>query len=255
MDALTKQTVKKYSLWGLGAVVAILALRRVTAPKPADDKKLVEPVPAAPIHVGTWALSDEQERLFTAALPAKARPYAGAFLYAGRQQQVSPVVLAGIMWAETRFGDECRDAACRGATKRDWGLMQINQDAHPDFFKATVGGRPAYEDPVASINYAAKVLRGTIDFFKTRNKSGLYPVSKKSGLKYSCVPGDRKDPRPLPPELMIVAGIAGYNAGQGNAIQAMACGLSPDAATHGRDYAARVLTMARQILENMAKGG
>ena len=257
---LTRDQIVRYSLIGLGAIAGIVILRRLTAPKSEDDASLVEVPKALPgtpdigVDLFTTSYTPAQAAQFRAALPSAAKQYAELFVASGRKHNVSPLVLAGIMHVETNFGAGCKDIVCRGVTGHDYGLMQINDEAHPAFFKLTVNGRPAYQDPASVVDYGAKVLREAMDFFKKPNSSGKYEVSKKNGLKFSCVPGKREDPRPLSGESQLVAGIASYNAGMGNAVQALACGLSADAATHGRKYVREVLEMAKSILAAMNAG-
>lgn len=246
--------IKKYAAIGLGAFGAIIILRRIFAPKIEQDQKTGSSPAVEGVSLLTSDYTPAQAAAFKAALPERAKPYGNLFVEAGRRYGVSPLVLAGIMYTETGYGSICTDAACRGATKHDWGLMQINDEAHPVFFKTVVNGRPAYEDPASSVMYAAKVLRATTDFFTSAGKSGQYKVTVGRALKYGCKPGMHPDPRPLTGEMRLVAGVASYNTGPGNVVQALACGLSADVATHNGKYADTALGEAKRLLSLMGTG-
>lgn len=258
--------LKKVVLYGAGVFGLVLLYRWWRGPfidqKPSKGDELKDDrVPEGSLTLLTSALSDSQARAFAAALPDRAKQYAPMFVAAGRKYGVSPLVLAGIMYTETRYGAGCGVPGttplpqCRGMTKEDWGLMQINS-VHKEFIRKTVNGRPAYEDPESVIMYGASVLRDSIRTMGRRNKSGVVKVSADRARRYGCASsGLLPDGRPVTGMAQLRAGIAGYNAGPGYPIMALACRVDPDVVTHDGKYGATALGEANRILAAMKATG
>jgi soluble lytic murein transglycosylase-like protein len=198
--------------------------------------------------------SPAQAAAFQQALPLAGQQYASLLVAAGRRHGLSPFILAGIMERETGYGaaGACRGKgpACIGSPNKknpDYGLMQINS-----MNLASYGISNTWTDPAANIDAGARILKWTIGFFAGGGGS-VVTVTGKNALRFVTTPGDKPDPRPFTdPRTLLWYGIAGYNAGPGNVIQAVASGRSPDAATTGNDYGAAVLQKAERIAADTA---
>lgn len=266
--------VKKIAAGGLGVVALVLLWRRMRAgqvdekPSTGDEVKGGPGAESSYLTLLNSQLTPAQAAAFRDALPDRAKQYAPLFIAAGEKNGVSPLVLAGLMFTETRYGQVCKDVTCMGFTKHDFGLMQIN-DIHKEFFARKVNGRPAYEDPAASIMYAGAVLRDSIRKMRgSPNKSGRYPVynSWRPG-KYGCPASAVEksaiakggatvpDKRPVDGMLALRAGIAGYNAGPGYPPIALGCDRDPDVVTHNGAYVATALGEANRLLSAMKNTG
>lgn len=265
--------VQKVLLYGAGAFALVMLYRWLRRDKidqtPSKGDELTDPgAPVGKLTLLTSVLTPEQAQAFTNALPERAKKYAPMFIESGQKNGVSPLILAGIMNTETRYGAGCGVAKstplpqCRGVTQEDWGLMQINS-SHEDFIlRKKVNGRPAYEDPYASIMYAGSVLRNSIRFMKQKaNKSGRYKIYNSwRPAKYGCNPalvqnGTVPDRRPVDGMAALKAGIAGYNAGPGYPPIAIGCGRDPDVVTHDGHYAEATIAEATRILNAMQAVG
>jgi transglycosylase-like protein with SLT domain len=119
------------------------------------------------------------------------------------KHHVSPALLLAIMDRETgdphRIGFGGRDPAATNGN--DFGLMQINRSAHPEFFRTH-----DWKDPAANIDYGASVIAGDL-----RHYDGN-----------------------------VTEAAAAYNAGPGNVDRALRAGRSADSATTGGDYGSDV---------------
>jgi Transglycosylase SLT domain len=120
-----------------------------------------------------------------------------------RRHHVSPALLLAVMDRETgdphRIGFGGRDPAVGNGS--DFGLMQINRAAHPEFF-----AHHDWRDPAANIDYGAGVLAADLRHYD----------------------GD------------VTRAAAAYNAGPGNVDRALAAGRSADSVTAGGDYGSDV---------------
>ena len=120
-----------------------------------------------------------------------------------RRHHVSPALLLAVMDRETgdphRIGFGGRDPAVSNGS--DFGLMQINRAAHPEFF-----AHHDWRDPAANIDYGAGVLAADLRHYD----------------------GD------------VTRAAAAYNAGPGNVDRALAAGRSADSVTAGGDYGSDV---------------
>lgn len=245
-----------YFLLGAGAVLTgiIFHWRSIRRSPPP----IVEAQPPKPGGVSLWAtdFNQAQADAFQKALPEMGQKYAPIFVQAGREVGVSPIILAALMERETGYGKGCKLPECRGYSGRDFGLMQINKDAHPDFFTKTVGGVPAYQVPVESVRYGARVLKDLMGYF-SRQGQGTYTVGAKKAALLATTPGKKPDKRPLEGSDLFWAAIAAYNAGQGNVMQAFVSDRSFDAVTTKGDYGRNVLDRADRILQstNAVLGG
>ena len=119
------------------------------------------------------------------------------------RHHVSPALLLAIMDRETgdphRIGFGGRNPAVTNGN--DFGLMQINRAAHPDFF-----AHHDWRDPAANIDYGAGVIAAD-----RRHNDGD-----------------------------VTRAAAAYNAGPGNVDRALAAGHSADSVTAGGDYGSDV---------------
>jgi hypothetical protein len=119
------------------------------------------------------------------------------------RHHVSPALLLAIIDRETgdphRTGFGGRNPAVTNGN--DFGLMQINRAAHPDFF-----AHHDWRDPAASIDYGAGVIAADLRHYD----------------------GD------------VAKAAAAYNAGPGNVDRALAAGRSADSVTAGGDYGSDV---------------
>ena len=89
-----------------------------------------------------------------------------------------------------------------------------------------------------------------------RGKTGRVNVPASRARKYGCAAsGLLPDGRPADGLLQLRAGIAGYNAGPGYAIMALACRVDPEVVTHEGKYVKSVLGEANRILDAMKSAG
>lgn len=136
-------------------------------------------------------------------LPAHYRRLLPLVERSAARHHVAAALLLAIMDRETgdphRIGFGGRDAAVTNGN--DFGLMQINRAAHPDFF-----AHHDWSDPAANIDYGAGVLAANLRHYH----------------------GD------------VVRAAAAYNAGPGNVDRALAAGHSADSVTAGGDYGSDV---------------
>ncbi len=265
-----REQMKKVAFYGAGIFGLVLLYRWWRGPAIDQSESVgtevvgIDTSSNSPFNFFTSDYTPAQAAALKSALPERAKQYADLFVAAGRKYGVPPVVLAGLMKTETGYGEVCNAAgrtgierlpACRGFTKQDFGLMQINA-VHKEFFRKTVNGRPAYEDPEASIMYGAAVLRDSMRLMAKRNKTGVVRVPAERARKYGCASsGLLPDGRPAAGMLQLRAGIAGYNAGPGYAIMALACRVDPEVVTHKGRYVTSVLGEANRILASMKAAG
>jgi hypothetical protein len=240
-----------------GAVAAYLAYRflvsrRTELPPEVGASLEVEGAPA--LNIFSADLSASEAQAFKAALPALGQQYAELFVAAGKRHSLSPFVLAAVCERETGYGSPgaCRGqgAACVGsprAANPDYGLMQINRTN-----LAAYGIAKTWADPRANIEAGAAILRWTIGYFAQAGGKSV-DVSARNAVKLVTTPGSKPDPRPFTdPRELLWYGAAGYNAGPGNVIQALASGKDPDAVTTGNDYGRDVLKRAERLVATTA---
>ncbi|HST65491.1 MAG TPA: transglycosylase SLT domain-containing protein, partial [Mycobacteriales bacterium] len=122
---------------------------------------------------------------------------------AAARHHVSPALLLAIMDRETgdphRIGFGGRNPAATNGN--DFGLMQINRSAHPEFFRTH-----DWKDPAANIDYGASVIAADLKHYDGN----------------------------------VTEAAAAYNAGPGNVDRALHAGRSADSATTGGDYGSDV---------------
>ena len=251
---------------GGGSLIAVALLRRFAVRLSSDGPNV------APVQVGnrsidplvTTDLKTSEADLFAAALPNAGKEYAPLFVSVGREMGISPFLLAALMEKETFYGkaSACkgRGPYCLGTAADDFGLMQINKAAHPDFFKKTApDGTPYWAIPLESIRYGAKVLKQNIAYFSGKSgnvpcKNGVCKVGPRNAARFGVLPGSKDDPRPLTDRrLLYWAALAAYNTGAGNVVQALASGANPDATTWTGKYGRDVLEAAERIAANMGQ--
>jgi hypothetical protein len=138
-----------------------------------------------------------------AGLPAQYRKLLPLVRRSAARHHVSPALLLAIMDRETgdphRIGFGGRDPDVSNGN--DFGLMQINRTAHPDFF-----AHHDWRDPAANIDYGASVIAGDLHHYDGN----------------------------------VTRAAAAYNAGPGAVDRALAAGHSADSVTTGGDYGSDV---------------
>lgn len=119
------------------------------------------------------------------------------------KHRVSPALLLAIMDRETgdphKIGFGGRNPAATNGN--DFGLMQINRSAHPEFFRTH-----DWRDPAANIDYGASVIAGDLTHYDGN----------------------------------VTEAAAAYNAGPGNVDRALRAGRGADSTTTGGDYGSDV---------------
>jgi Transglycosylase SLT domain len=138
-----------------------------------------------------------------AALPSQYRKLLPLVEKAAAKHHVSPALLLAIMDRETgdphKIGFGGRNPAATNGD--DFGLMQINRSAHPEFFRTH-----DWKDPAANIDYGASVIAGDLKHYDGN----------------------------------MTEAAAAYNAGPGNVDRALRAGRSADSVTTGGDYGSDV---------------
>ena len=150
-------------------------------------------------------------------LPAQYRDLLPLVEKSGSRHHVSPALLLAIIDRETgdphRVGFGGRDPAVTNGS--DFGLMQINRAAHPDFF-----AHHDWRDPAANIDYGAGVIAADL-----RHYHGS-----------------------------VTRAAAAYNAGPGNVDRALAAGHSADSVTTGGDYGSDVARRYEHFRRVLSRG-
>lgn len=218
-----------YFLGGVGFMLAGAALHwwSVRADNIAEELGVGESALVTPDGSGLSLLTSDltaaQAEAFKRSLPSVGQQYAPLMVRAGKQEGVSPFVIAGIMANESGFGTVCKMPACQGYDRHGWGLMQIDDRSHKPFIASKVNGRPAYEDPWSSIEYGADLFRRYREYLARR-----FPNLSQLEL--------------------LRATTSAYNAGNGAVGRALAKGRNPDSVTTGRNYGKKVLASATGYL-------
>lgn len=122
-------------------------------------------------------------------------------LNASIRYAIPPAILAGIMDQESKG-----DPLARSHTN-DYGLMQINRDAHPAFFRSN-----DWRDPTANIDYGVRTFR-------------------------SCLRAFDGDVEPA---------VAAYNAGIAGVRRGLAAGLPLTRITYGPQYMPNIMAFAKR---------
>ncbi|GIW70938.1 MAG: hypothetical protein KatS3mg102_0480 [Planctomycetota bacterium] len=135
-------------------------------------------------------------------LEAKVLAHREAILAAARRTGVPPELIAGVI------AKESSGLAHAVGPTGDKGLMQINERAHPEFFR-----RHDWRDPFANVRYGAQVLRHNLRAFA----------------------GD------------VDKAVAAYNAGIQGVRRGLAAGLSLEDITAAPNYVRDVLSYARRF--------
>lgn len=141
--------------------------------------------------------------------------YKDAVLYLAREVNISPAILAGIGSRESRWGLALTPPGPggKGDKGNGFGLMQVDQRYHAAHTSST-----DWMNPNKHLAYAAKYLRLCVDHF-----------TKKTGIGGNVA---------------LQAGVAAYNCGPTNAINAWSQGQDIDFFTAGRNYSKDVFSRA-----------
>jgi hypothetical protein len=150
-------------------------------------------------------------------LPAPYRQLLPLVERSAARHHVSPALLLAIMDRETgdphEIGFGGRDPVVTNGN--DFGLMQINRAAHPDFF-----AHHDWRDPAANIDYGAGVIAADLRHYD----------------------GD------------VTRAAAAYNAGPGNVDRALAAGRSADSVTAAGDYGSDVARRYERFRRVLGQG-
>jgi hypothetical protein len=178
---------------------------------------------------------------FRFALPEAGKQYADDMLRVAKEKDVSPWLIAAFMEQESGYGVGLRPPGPAGVgdAGHGRGLMQIDDRSHAAFLaKTDSSGRPLWTIPYENIKYGVGVLLSSIAFFKQKPRSPTVTVKPGSFANQQGVPaGTYPDPRPLEGDALLMAAVAGYNTGMGNALQAVAAGMPADQTTTKRRLA------------------
>ncbi len=183
-----------------------------------------------------------QEAFFSAALPAKGRPFANILLRVGEEQGVDPFLLAAIVQRESDW-----DPNVLGDSGHGHGLSQIDDRSFGPWLAAN-----NWRDPYTNLTKGAQVLKSKLNFLTGTSSvmDGTTPLVKNGVIYYRGTAATRygftngttlPDPRPLTGDQLNQAAIAAYNTGELNALRSIAAGRSPDMTTAHGNYSSDVL--------------
>lgn len=164
--------------------------------------------------------------------------HAPRLLTAAGSNGISPVILVSLLQQENPQGNP----SIKGYAGDDFGLMQINKTAHPDFFATK-----DWTNPDHSAQKAAEIMKANYAFF---SKVPQKPVFIR-GVWIGKTPG-YTDPRPLSGYELTRAAVAAYNTGAGNALYGLAVYGDPGYTTTNGNYAARVMHNALLFSQALA---
>ena len=184
------------------------------------------------------------EDRFKMSLPAEGAQYADDMIRVSHETGVSPLLLAGIMQAETRFGTSaaCKGLgpACKSPTGKYLGLMQYDTGYADWSLSKLPNGRPQWTVPYFNMRRGAEWLIQTKDELLRRLKNA----------KINTKTMDR--------DLLGRAVIAAYNKGPAKARAAVVKGQEPGTVTaveEGRNYVDRTLAVVNSIRDSMKATG
>ncbi len=188
-------------------------------------------------------IPSDLENKFESALPDIAKQYGPDMIKASKETGVSPLLMAGIAWAETLIGTSqfcgTRGPACTSKTGKYLGLMQYSDLLVPWVRQKLPNGRPKWSVPYYNFRGGGEVL------VQTRNE--MVRRVRNRGTKVSSL-----DPTRLGNAL-----IAGYNKGGGPATTVLLSGGDIDSITdkyQGIGYVTRVMGMVNAISDAMKSG-
>jgi len=142
------------------------------------------------------------------------RQFLPYFKASAAKHNVPLLDLIGIGWQESGFQPDAQGKPNANGSA-DYGIMQINNKAHPGFFSSR-----DWRNAQDSIDYAASILASNYKIFQGRGLTG---------------------------QALRAAATAAYNTGAGNVKKSLAAGKSPDATTAGGKYGASVLARAASL--------
>jgi hypothetical protein len=181
---------------------------------------------------------------FKLALPPEAQQYADDMIRVSKETGVSPLLLAGIMQAETKFGSSaaCKGLgpACKSPTGKYLGLMQYATDYAGWSLEKLPNGRPKWTVPYFHLRRGAEFLIETKDDLLKRLKNA------------------KIDTKTMDLNLLGRGVIAAYNKGGTAARKAIVAGKDPGTITHvegGINYVDRSLAMVDQIKSGIQATG
>lgn len=231
------------------------------------------------VNLADKAVAAGQAALFGATLPSPLSNYAALIIDVANSRNVSPWLIAGIVWRESNGGAALTPADETGTgdfTARDpkrwtmaapnglppdgkgWGrgLGQIDYGVHLAWVNAN-----AWWDARVNLTKAADILQGFLRAFSSRvNLDGRYtdgttvaiggtPAARKLGLQDGQT---FPDPRPLTGAALNDAALAAYNAGALQVLQAIASGHRGEEVTTGGQYsswvASRIATWSSKFV-------
>ena len=196
---------------------------------------------------------------FTARLPVAGQQYAPIFWRVGQENNINPAILAAICERETNYGTahglSVQGPTGTGDAGHGHGLMQIDDRSWAPWL-----AKNDWTDPYTNITKGAEILKGKIRTLagnaaitgaspsKTDGTTVTILTNKALVAKFLTgpLPQAFPDKRPLVGYDLLEGGIAAYNTGELNVIDALACGFEADKTTTGGDYAQSVLGFAQK---------
>lgn len=151
--------------------------------------------------LASQALDAANDALFTASLPAAARPYSSVIKQVASEQSIDPFLLIALVQREDPAWNPSIVSPDGG-----YGLTQITSD-HAWIQRAN------WSDPYENLTRGAQMLNDELSFFRSRIDDEAAATQ---------------------------AALAAYNHGRGNVWASVQAGLSPDTGTTGANYASDV---------------
>ena len=219
---------------------------------------------------------------FAAVLPSRARPYLDALLDAGREFDVSPFTIYGLIDRESLWGDylKPRGPAGVGDITPRWKTEDEIARAYPWARAMNLitgktrmrdrGGQSVTEFEVAPPKAGGAAYAGwgfglgQLDFasFKDWIESGAWkdPTANirkstarlSNAIRFFKLPKGTTvvgDPRPLEGRALLAASLSAYNAGETAVLKAIAQEKAPDSVTTGKDYARNSMARADAVAD------
>lgn len=180
------------------------------------------------------AIDAAKEEAFARLLPVRSQPFAQDLLAVSAQSGISATILWAIMEWESRSATALTppNPAGTGDNGHGRGLMQVDDRYHAEW----LASNPWWE-PRTNIDKGAAILNQKLAFFQATPGSSPVKVSVRLPGEterrnyYIGQGGDYADVRPLSGMALLAAGLAAYNAGEGNTLYALARGWDVDTFT------------------------